>query len=292
MAGDVPDQAAGRRAERDGQSDEGWGFAGLVAARAGAINGKIRYTASSAYLPNNMTDDWKSYQEDVASVFRNLGCSVETNCECVGARTKHLLDVSVRISLFGLSQHWVVECKYWKNKRVSKDKVMTLKSVVDDIGADRGILIAEAGHQSGAHEVTAHTNIMLTSLPELRASVNATLLALGFSKVRRRNLVMKEEIMSFFNQTREGNTVSARPKAGVDGAVVAEINMCLDIMKQGAEQLELGKLPVPVGFRNSVGLEANNLEEFVTSASKLLDALESTLGEQRGKASVAEKENR
>jgi restriction system protein len=142
-----------------------------------------------------MTDDWKSYQEDVASVFRTLGCSVETNCECVGARTKHLLDVSVRISLFGLSQHWVVECKYWKNKRVSKDKVMTLKSVVDDIGADRGILIAEAGHQSGAHEVTAHTNIMLTSLPELRTSVNATLLALGFSKVRRRNLVMKEEIM-------------------------------------------------------------------------------------------------
>lgn len=73
-----------------------------------------------------MINDWKSYQEDVASVFRNLGCRVETNCECVGARTKHLLDVSVRISLFGLSQHWVVECKYWKNKRVSKDKVMTL----------------------------------------------------------------------------------------------------------------------------------------------------------------------
>ena len=167
-----------------------------------------------------MTDDWKAYQEDVASVFRDLGCQkVETNCECVGARTKHLLDVSVRFSVFGLSQHWVIECKYWKNKRVSKDKVMTLKSVVDDIGAHRGILIAKAGHQSGAYEMTTHTNITLTSFPELRNSAKETLLMLGFSEVKRRNMVMKTEIRSFFDTIQDGMFDLVKPIAGVDGGV-------------------------------------------------------------------------
>jgi hypothetical protein len=88
--------------------------------------------------------------------------------------------------------------------------------------------------------------------------------------------------MSFFNQIQDGSTVSVKPMAGVDGGAVAEVHTCLAIMKQGAEQLELGKLPVPVGFRDSVRFEANNLEEFVTSAAKVLDALESTLAEQKG----------
>jgi hypothetical protein len=31
--------------------------------------------------------DWREYQEEVADVFRKLGCQVETNSACAGART-------------------------------------------------------------------------------------------------------------------------------------------------------------------------------------------------------------
>ena len=94
--------------------------------------------------------DWKSYQEEVADVFRALGCEVKTNYKCSGARDAHWLDVSVRFFQFGLSQHWIVECKYWK-KRISKEKVFAFVKIAEEIGADRGLLVAEAGYQSGAY---------------------------------------------------------------------------------------------------------------------------------------------
>jgi hypothetical protein len=112
-------------------------------------------------------DEWRRYQEETAKLFRELGCSVETDFSTQGARSKHLLDVSVRFTRFGLKQHWIVECKLW-NRRVPKEKVFALKSITEDLGADRGILIAERGHQSGAHEAATQTNITLTTLAKLR----------------------------------------------------------------------------------------------------------------------------
>ena len=41
--------------------------------------------------------------------------------------------------------------KRW-TRRVPKEKVMALKAIVEDLGADRGIIVNEAGFQSGAQK--------------------------------------------------------------------------------------------------------------------------------------------
>ena len=84
--------------------------------------------------------DWRHYQEETALFFRNLGCSAEVEALVQGPHAQHEIDVWVRFLRYGIECKWIIECKLW-NKRVSKEKVMALKGVVDDVGADRGIIV-------------------------------------------------------------------------------------------------------------------------------------------------------
>lgn len=66
---------------------------------------------------------------------------------------------------------WIIECKFWKrNRAIPKEKVETLLSIVSDVGADRGLLVAEHGFQSGAIASARQTNVTLVTFDELRAS--------------------------------------------------------------------------------------------------------------------------
>jgi Restriction endonuclease len=110
---------------------------------------------------------WAKYQEDVASFFRDLGYEARTNVTIEGARGKHDVDVLVTFQAAGLGVTWVIECKQWQ-RPVPKERVLILSGVVTDIGADRGILVAESGYQAGAIRIAEHANITLTSLVDLR----------------------------------------------------------------------------------------------------------------------------
>jgi hypothetical protein len=66
--------------------------------------------------------------------------------------------------------HWLVECKSWK-AAIPKEKVLALRAIVDDTGADRGFIMAEGGYQSGALEASRHANITLTSLKDLKETL-------------------------------------------------------------------------------------------------------------------------
>ena len=114
---------------------------------------------------------WKAYQHETADFFKTLGCIVETDASIQGVRARHAIDVWVRFARFGVQVAWVIECKLWK-RRVPKEKVLALKAVVEDIGADRGILLAESGHQRGARVAARSTNVTLATLEDLRHSAN------------------------------------------------------------------------------------------------------------------------
>ena len=114
--------------------------------------------------------DWSQYQERVADLFRSVGLSAETNVHLTGTRTTHDVDVLVKGSLAGLTVTWLVECKYWK-RRIPKKEVFALRTIVDDTGSDRGFIMAESGYQSGALEASCYTNVMLTSVADLRESL-------------------------------------------------------------------------------------------------------------------------
>ena len=111
--------------------------------------------------------EWRKYQDEVAEVFRGLGFHAKVDESVTGVRTNHEIDVLVRGSHAGFELMWLVECKYWKTP-VTKEKVLALRTIVEDIGANRGFMLAENGFQSGALEAACYTNISLVSLDQLR----------------------------------------------------------------------------------------------------------------------------
>jgi hypothetical protein len=113
-----------------------------------------------------MAYDWKEYQDEAASFFRSLGLIAETDVRLQGVRTTHDIDVVVRSRHVGFEVLWLVECKHWKSS-VSKLHVLGLREIVNDLGADRGILLCEAGFQAGAIEAANLTNVQVTSLASL-----------------------------------------------------------------------------------------------------------------------------
>lgn len=116
-----------------------------------------------------MTTDWFDYQEEAAALFRSMGLEAATNITIKGVRTSHDVDVVVKSHHSGFDVTWLVECKQWKSA-VSKLHVLALREIVTDTGADRGILLCEAGFQSGAIEAANLTNIQVTTLENMRAT--------------------------------------------------------------------------------------------------------------------------
>ena len=104
--------------------------------------------------------NWRDYQEAVAEVFRKLGCSAEVDKTVTGARGSHKIDVYVTFEKFGHECCWIIECKLW-SKPVDKSVVQTLHNIVQNIGADRGLIFSETGFQSGASTAAQNTNILL-----------------------------------------------------------------------------------------------------------------------------------
>lgn len=59
------------------------------------------------------------------------------------------VDLSFTLDIGGIHYLTAIECKCW-NSYVSRDKIGTLKSMADDIGAHKAILATTCGFQSGA----------------------------------------------------------------------------------------------------------------------------------------------
>lgn len=120
---------------------------------------------------------WREYQEEAAAFFRSIGLTAENDAKIIGVRTRHDVDVLVKSSHYGFEITWIVECKQWKSP-VSKLHVLGLREIVSDVGADRGILLSEAGFQRGAKEAAALTNVQVTSLAEMRQTTGMRLAAM------------------------------------------------------------------------------------------------------------------
>lgn len=117
--------------------------------------------------------EWRAYQEATAEVFRRLGCNARVDYRAKGVRSDHDIDVYATFIRSGILCSWVIECKLWKT-RVTKEKVLALKSAIEDLGADRGIIVSEKGFQKGARNAARGTNITLvTSLDEFAKTAKA-----------------------------------------------------------------------------------------------------------------------
>jgi hypothetical protein len=128
---------------------------------------------------------WEKYQHDTPDLLRELGFATKVNDPLPGPNgVVHRVDVSARITVVGVPVLWIVECKLW-NSRVPKEKVSALKDIVNDLAADRGLLMSEKWFQSGAVNLAAAKNITLSSLADLRSNAAEQLIT---SRVTRAEL--------------------------------------------------------------------------------------------------------
>lgn len=135
--------------------------------------------------------DWYIFQEEIKDHFDSLGADAETNVRVQGVRTCHDVDVFVKTKFLGENITWIVEAKHWKSK-VTKAQVLVLRSIVDDIGADRGFIISIAGFQSGAFEAAESTNVKLKTFDELKADTRG-LIEAEILKTYYKRLVLLED---------------------------------------------------------------------------------------------------
>jgi hypothetical protein len=138
---------------------------------------------------------WEQYQHKAAELLRELGFSAEVNADLTETNDAvNAIDVVAHRTVAGVRLLWIVECKYW-NKPVEMGAVRELRSLVLDLGADRGLLMSESGFQSGAIASAKGKNITLTSLEDLRANATEELLAARAAAVEQRILKVTEKII-------------------------------------------------------------------------------------------------
>lgn len=110
--------------------------------------------------------EWFEFQEKICSYFKSMGVDARTNVTVKGIRTNHDVDILIETKFLGHEITWIVEAKHWKSK-ISKLHVLALRTITEDIGADKGFIISDKGFQKGAIEATKNTNIILKTFDEL-----------------------------------------------------------------------------------------------------------------------------
>jgi hypothetical protein len=226
--------------------------------------------------------DWKDYQEEAAEFFRSLGLSAETNITIQGVRTKHAVDVLVKSHLYGFNVTWIVECKHWKDS-VSKLHVLALREIVTDTGADRGILLSEAGFQSGAIEAANMTNVRVTSLADLNVTAREQISAVRLRELHDRIEQCNERYWEIPKEKRIDD--SLRPEVGAvgySGTIVIEV--CRDLLRCAS----LGRYPfryegLASTFMPELKQEFQSASQVVQTAGDLIRGLEIRLSASEGK---------
>jgi restriction system protein len=226
-----------------------------------------------------MAERWREYQEEAAKFFQSLGLEAITNLTVRGIRTTHDVDVFVKSHHVGFDVVWIVECKYWAS-RVTKMHVLALREIIADVGADRGILLAESGFQSGAVEAATLTNVHVTSLADLRSTASAEITAMRLREVYDRVEACRERYWNIPKETRI--EAGLRPEIGTVGySSVQIIELASELMTRAFR----GIYPVEI---ESVGVLILEHVHRFSSASEILSFVEPMIAELETKLKACE----
>jgi restriction system protein len=227
---------------------------------------------------------WKDYQEEAAEFFRSLGLDANTDVTIKGARTKHDVDVLVKSHHYGFDVTWIVECKHWK-ERVSKLHVLALRAIVTDVGADRGILLSEAGFQSGAVEAANLTNVQVTSLADLNVTAREQISAMQLRELHERLEQCNTRYWEISKPDRIRDDL--RPEVGVAGYSGTQIiDVCRDLLRRAS----LGRYP----FRSEelAAYLMLELQRDFQSTTEVVEVVDKLVKELETKLSASEAKQR
>ncbi len=99
--------------------------------------------------------DWRDYEHFIYNHFRNLypEAKIDKDVKIVGhiSKTKRQIDILVDISEVGVNLKLAIECKYF-NKKIDVKTIDSFVGFLDDIKANKGIIITSKGFSSAASE--------------------------------------------------------------------------------------------------------------------------------------------
>jgi hypothetical protein len=110
-------------------------------------------------------ESWRDLQTCVAQVFVESGCEARSGAAVRLPRGGVELDAFVRDPSTTPHSTYVCECKNW-TRAVLQSAVHSFRTVVSELGANRGFLISRNGFQAGARKAAEFTNIELLSWSE------------------------------------------------------------------------------------------------------------------------------
>ncbi|MDP9021853.1 MAG: restriction endonuclease [Actinomycetota bacterium] len=225
---------------------------------------------------------WREYEERVADFFRQLGWTVEVHADVQGVRTRHEVDVWALSDRFGGFTRWVIECKHWDAK-VPKEKVLTLRTIVNDLGADRGFLLNEQGFQSGAYEAAAGSNVTLTTLAELEQAVEKDLLDIRLARVHNRlaDLTVRTHRLSVtVTKSRSGATFRARRGVTDSASLTPRIGV-VSSAEHAAARARADHFPVGMLDPETEGfVQVEAIEEVIDRGERIIGWMEWWLTDQ------------
>jgi hypothetical protein len=121
---------------------------------------------------NNL--DWELYEHVTKYIYETLGKEYNVKVEGYGRECKilgdsgvyHQVDVLTSESDGDATCKTAIECKYLK-KKVDKDIVMKLLSIINDTDVNRGIIVSKSGFTRDAKKFAEHNNINIVHLREV-----------------------------------------------------------------------------------------------------------------------------
>jgi len=199
-----------------------------------------------------------------------MGHKPRVDFNVAGVRAEHQIDVWVEFDYFGVRIRWIIECKAWRT-RVTKEKVAALRSIADDVGADRAFLLSETGFQRGAIAAATGTNITLSSLAALREAAEMQLSERFIANVRTRAARLSDALYGLFRHEQVGPSQwKGRPIEGAEDAaarlgVVTVIEM---LVRRAAD----GQFPfmMPASPDGSSFVRISTFRQFAKKTTSLL----------------------
>ena len=111
-------------------------------------------------IDHKLPRDWKDLQQKVAEIFTDIGYKTEIGKDIKTVRGRVNVDVFSTDETHSANIVYLCECKHW-DKRIPKTVVHSFRTVVQDFGANYGIIISKKGFQRGAYEAARNTNVKL-----------------------------------------------------------------------------------------------------------------------------------
>lgn len=130
---------------------------------------KVEGLLDDIYQELGKEPKWKKFEKIIAGIhmLNAEGAKVKFNDHIIGKRTrrKRQIDVSLRFRHGYYEYLAIIECKDFKTK-VPVKEVEAFRTKIEDVGAQKGIMVSPKGFQKGATKAAETFNIDLFTLTE------------------------------------------------------------------------------------------------------------------------------